>query len=108
MAFHPPGPEERAKAIGPMAGLPETLRLALDPGTDFEPIPPPKPGDWLAATPNPGRVSKNSSAPGRIGRIRPGTRSTSILGVIFPRREVPRWNFGRNMPKSSSGWERKS
>jgi hypothetical protein len=50
-----PGPEERLKAIGPMAGLPETLRLALDPGTDFAPIPPPKPGDWLAAHPEPGQ-----------------------------------------------------
>jgi len=51
MAFEPPGPQESFKAIGPMAGLPETLRLALEPGTDFEPIPPPKPGDWLAAHP---------------------------------------------------------
>lgn len=55
MAFNPPGPEGRLKAIGPMAGLPETLRLALDPGTDFELIPPPKPGDWLAAHPEPGQ-----------------------------------------------------
>ena len=56
MGFKPPGHEERLKAIGSMAGLPETLRLALDPGTDFEPIPPPKPGDWLAAHPEPGQT----------------------------------------------------
>jgi archaemetzincin len=56
MAFDPPGLEERLKAIGPMAGLPGLLRLALNPGTDFEPIPPPKPGDWLAAHPEPGQT----------------------------------------------------
>ncbi len=93
MAFKPPGPEERLKAIGPMAGLPETLRLALDPGTDFEPIPPPKPGDWLAAHPEPGQNFEEFVAPSRIGRIRLGNRSTSSPWVIFPRRKVPRWNF---------------
>ncbi|NWF56332.1 MAG: hypothetical protein HXY45_16220 [Syntrophaceae bacterium] len=55
MAFQPPGPEERLEAIGPTAGLPAILRLALDPGTDFEPIPAPRTGDWLAAHPEPGQ-----------------------------------------------------
>jgi hypothetical protein len=93
MAFNPPGPEERLRAIGLMDGLPQTLRLALDPGTEVELIPHPQPGDWLAARPESEQVSKNSSAPGRIGRIRPGTGSTSILWVILPRKEVPQWNF---------------
>jgi archaemetzincin len=56
MAFEPPGPEERLKAIGPTTGLPEPARLALNPGTDFQPIPPPKSGDWLAAHPEPGQT----------------------------------------------------
>jgi hypothetical protein len=56
MAFKPPGPEERLQAIGPTAELPKALRLALDPGTGFDPIPPPRPGDWLAAHPEPGQT----------------------------------------------------
>jgi archaemetzincin len=48
MEFKPPGPAERLRAIGSTEGLPRSLRLALDPGNDFEPIPDPKPGDWLA------------------------------------------------------------
>jgi archaemetzincin len=48
MEFKPPGPAERLRAVGSTDGLSRTLRLALDPGTDFEPIPDPRPGDWLA------------------------------------------------------------
>ncbi|MDH4265187.1 MAG: archaemetzincin [Deltaproteobacteria bacterium] len=72
MAFEPPGPEERLKAIGPMAGLPEALRLALDAGTDFEPIPSPKPEDWLAAHPEPGQTFEEfvRSKPNRPDRTR--------------------------------------
>jgi hypothetical protein len=46
--FKPPNASERLKAIGSTKGLPENLRKALEPGGDFEPIPIPKPGDWLA------------------------------------------------------------
>jgi archaemetzincin len=49
MAFRPPGNLERLKAIGPTGDLPETLRKAFDPGSDFEPMSPPRPGDWLAS-----------------------------------------------------------
>lgn len=56
MDFKPPGPAEQLRAIGSTRGLPETLRLALDPGPDFEPIPIPKPGDWLAVHPEAGQV----------------------------------------------------
>ena len=48
MNFKPPGSAERLRAIGPTKGLSETLRKALDPGADFEPVPIPKSGDWLA------------------------------------------------------------
>lgn len=48
MEFEPPGPEERRRATGPIAGLPHSLRRALDPGSDFQPVPVPGPHDWLA------------------------------------------------------------
>jgi archaemetzincin len=48
MDFKPPSAAERIRAIGPTERLPETLRKALEPGAGFEPIPTPKPGDWLA------------------------------------------------------------
>jgi archaemetzincin len=72
MAFEPPGPEERLKAIGRTTGLPEAVRLALAPGTDFEPIPAPKPGDWLAAHREPGQTFEEfvRSRPNRPDRTR--------------------------------------
>ena len=48
MAFRPPGQLEREEAIGPTEGLPEILKKAFGPDSDFEPIPTPRPGDWLA------------------------------------------------------------
>lgn len=39
---------ERLEAIGPTIGLPEILKKAFDPGSEFEPIPSPNPGGWLA------------------------------------------------------------
>ena len=48
MIFKPPTAPERLKAIGSTKGLPKTLRKALEPGGDFETIPSPQPGDWLA------------------------------------------------------------
>jgi len=48
MSFQPPSAPERMKAIGSTRGLSKTLRKALEPGTDFETIPTPQPGDWLA------------------------------------------------------------
>jgi archaemetzincin len=46
--FTPPTRAQRLAALGPMAGLPEALRLALQPGDDFQPVPEPGPNDWLA------------------------------------------------------------
>lgn len=55
MNFKRPTHAERLRAIGSTKGLPETLRKALEPGGDFEPIPIPKPGDWLAVHPETGQ-----------------------------------------------------
>jgi archaemetzincin len=48
MSFKPPTLSERMNAIGSTGRLPDTLRKALEPGTDFEAIPAPQPSDWLA------------------------------------------------------------
>jgi archaemetzincin len=93
MAFEPPGPEERLKAIGPMAGVPEALRLALEPGTDFESIPRPKPGDWLAVHPEPGQTFEQfiRSKPNRPDQ----TRNRIYLFPLgdFPREGSPPVEF---------------
>jgi archaemetzincin len=46
--FTPPTLAQRLAALGPLAGLPEALRLALQPGDDFQPLPEPGSNDWLA------------------------------------------------------------
>lgn len=56
MDFKPLGDAERLRAIGSTKGLPETLRLTFDSGTDFEPILVPKSGDWLAEHFEPGQT----------------------------------------------------
>jgi archaemetzincin len=47
MAFEPPTNKERLTAIGSTNDLPNSLQRALS-IDDFEPIPSPRPGDWLA------------------------------------------------------------
>lgn len=89
MDFKPPGAAERLRAIGSTKGLPETLRLALDPGSDFEPIPAPQPGGWLAEHLEPGQTF------GDFGRSQPprpdGTRSKIYLQPLgrFPKDQSP-------------------
>jgi archaemetzincin len=56
MAFRPPKQAEILSAIGKTEGLPMTLQRALEPGTDFTPIPVPKPGDWLVEHPEAGQT----------------------------------------------------
>jgi len=56
MDFTPPTPAESLQAIGSTRGVPGTLRRALDPGSDFQPIPVPRPGDWLAVHPERGQT----------------------------------------------------
>jgi archaemetzincin len=48
MAFQPPTIEETLSAIGSTDGLTTPLKRALKPDHDFEPIPIPHSGDWLA------------------------------------------------------------
>lgn len=57
MAFEPPGPELRREAVGDLAGLPVLLQRAFAPdASEFEPIPPPGPQDWLVAHAEPGQT----------------------------------------------------
>jgi len=89
MSFKPPTTQERLKAIGPTEGLDETLRKALQAGADFEPIPAPKPGDWLAVHPESGQTFEQfvCSKPNQ-----PDKRRKSIylqpLGE-FPQLDIP-------------------
>jgi archaemetzincin len=48
MDFKPPGEKERLAAIGFTGDLPAAVRRALEPRDDFEPVPAPRAGDWLA------------------------------------------------------------
>lgn len=56
MAFRSPNDLERREAIGPTEGLPEILKKAFQPGSNFEPIPSPHAGDWLAEHPESGQT----------------------------------------------------
>ena len=72
MDFKPPTVAERLKAIGSTKGLPESLRKALEPGSDFEPIPYPQHGDWLAEHLETGQTFDDfvKSRPNRPDKIR--------------------------------------
>src|SRR5437667_12805482 len=49
MAFTPPDEKTIRNAIGDLNGLPAVLQRAFTPDKNsFDPIPEPKPGDWLA------------------------------------------------------------
>jgi archaemetzincin len=48
-------PDAKARAK-PITELPKTLRLAFEPGEDFEPLPKPGPFDWLAWHPEKGQT----------------------------------------------------
>jgi archaemetzincin len=89
MDFKPPTDSEKLQAIGPTEGLPETLRKALEPGTHFEAIPIPKPGDWLAEHHEAGQgfdefVKSKPNQPGR-------SRKKIYLQPLgqFPNGQVP-------------------
>ncbi len=72
MNFKPPTASERLRAIGSTRELPENFRKALEPGGDFEPIPIPKPGDWLAVHREAGQTFDEfvRSKPNRPDKIR--------------------------------------
>jgi len=48
MTVMPLTEDERLRAIGSVEYLQGYVRRALDPGSDFDPLPAPEPGDWLA------------------------------------------------------------
>jgi len=89
MNFKPPTAEERLRAIGSTKGLSETLKKALEPGVDFEPIPIPKRGDWLAEHPETGQTFNDftRSRPNRPDKI----RSKIYLQPLgeFPKGKIP-------------------
>ena len=84
MAFTPPNPEEALRAIGRTQGLPIILQRALDPGTDFAPIPVPKPGDWLAEHREVGQTFDDFV---RVGPTKPDTLRSKIF--LQPLGEFP-------------------
>jgi len=48
-AFEPPAADARRAAVGPLDSLSAVLRAALEPDSDFRPIPKPGPDDWLSS-----------------------------------------------------------
>jgi len=89
MDFKPPTPKEQLRAIGATQELAETLRKALEPGDDFEPIPRPQPGDWLAVHTEAGQGfdAYVKSKPNRPDKIR-NKLYLQPLGE-FPEGQVP-------------------
>ncbi len=89
MNFNPPTAEERLKAIGKTEGLEEILRKTLEPADDFEPIPAPHPGDWLAVHYEPGQTFDEfvKSKPNRPDK----TRKKIYLQPLgeFPKGQIP-------------------
>jgi len=55
MNFRPCTPAQSLEAIGSTNGLSSVLQRAFDPSADFDPIPVPQPGDWLAEHPEAGQ-----------------------------------------------------
>lgn len=75
MGFRPPTQRERLRAIGSTEGLPSTTQRALGPGTDFDPISLPNPGDWLAEHYESGQTFKDFI---RAGENKPDALRNSI------------------------------
>ncbi len=87
--FRPPSAGERIAAIGDTSGLPVTLRRALVPGEDFEPLARPGRLDWLANHPEPGQTFDQFT---RVGTNRPDAHRRVLylqpLGAFAP--DAPR------------------
>jgi archaemetzincin len=75
MAFQLPTLEETHSAIGSTDGLPTALQRALGPDQDFEPIPVPRSGDWLAEHHERGQTFNEYV---RLGANRPDTSRNII------------------------------
>ena len=89
MGFEPPGAAQRLEAIGATNGLPDPLQRALAPDGDFQPVPVPGPGDWLAVHREPGQTFEEFR---RSQPNRPDARRRILylqpLGE-FPERQSP-------------------
>jgi hypothetical protein len=72
MSFTPPTLAQQIAALGPVSGLPEVLRSALEPGEEFQPVPEPEPSDWLANYPESGQTFERflSARPSRPSTLR--------------------------------------
>src|SRR5437016_4835275 len=71
MAFTPPDEKTIRNAIGDLDGLPPVLQRAFTPDKNsFDPIPEPKPGDWLAVHNERGQTFEEfkASQPNRPGQ----------------------------------------
>lgn len=73
MSFLSARPEVCRRALGSLEGLPTLLQRAFSPDTDFEPLPPPGPHDWLSVAREPGQtfdrfVQTATNRPDRIRR----------------------------------------
>ena len=89
MNFRPPTPAQSFQAIGSTQGLPDILRRAFDPGEGFDPIPVPKPGDWLAEHTEAGQTFDDFV---KFGRKKPdGQRNRIYLQPLgdFPKDRSP-------------------
>jgi hypothetical protein len=51
-----PTPEPTQPAVGTLEDVPAHLRRAFEETGDFDPLPPPRPHDWLAQHPEPGQT----------------------------------------------------
>jgi archaemetzincin len=84
MAFHPPTSDETIAAIGRTDGLLTAVQRTLTPDHDFEPIPLPQPGDWLAEHPERGQSFDDYV---RLGAHRPATIRHTLYLQPFGRFE---------------------
>ena len=91
MNFKQPTSVERIRAVGSTKGLTETLRKALDPAGDFEPIPIPKSGDWLAVHRETGQTFDDfvRRKPNRPDKIRSKIYLQPLGEFGFPQSRVP-------------------
>lgn len=71
--FVPPTATQREAAMGSLRGLKASEARGFQPGTDFEPMPPPEAGEWLAEHDEPGQTFDQfvQSKPNRPDARRP-------------------------------------
>jgi hypothetical protein len=69
LAFTPPDEKTIRNAIGDLNGLPAALQRAFTPDKNsFDPIPEPRPADWLAVHNERGKRSTSSKGHNQTGR----------------------------------------